>query len=167
MQLHQPSRQRQPDARGSTVHAGDHRQRAVQQGAHELLGGGAHLLERVEPAVARRPAAQVEARAEPTPGAVQHDHPRPLLGSGPEPLDERVAQREVDGVVGLGTIERRGYTLVGDVNYKDALDRASALTPVPGGVGLLTVAMLMKNTVEAARRRRGHVAVRSGAAEVG
>jgi methylenetetrahydrofolate dehydrogenase (NADP+)/methenyltetrahydrofolate cyclohydrolase len=67
----------------------------------------------------------------------------------------------------LGTIERRGYTLVGDVNYKDALDRASALTPVPGGVGLLTVAMLMKNTVEAARRRRGHVAVRSGAAEVG
>jgi methylenetetrahydrofolate dehydrogenase (NADP+)/methenyltetrahydrofolate cyclohydrolase len=33
--------------------------------------------------------------------------------------------------------------------------KASMFTPVPGGVGLLTVAMLMKNTVEAAKRRRG------------
>lgn len=55
----------------------------------------------------------------------------------------------------LATIERRGSTLVGDVNPVAALRRAAAYTPVPGGVGLLTVAMLMKNTVKAARMRRG------------
>jgi methylenetetrahydrofolate dehydrogenase (NADP+) / methenyltetrahydrofolate cyclohydrolase len=53
----------------------------------------------------------------------------------------------------LEAIERRGSTLVGDVNPKEAVEKASALTPVPGGVGLLTVAMLMKNTVTAARNR--------------
>jgi methylenetetrahydrofolate dehydrogenase (NADP+)/methenyltetrahydrofolate cyclohydrolase len=42
---------------------------------------------------------------------------------------------------------------VGDVNAKKAKDKAGAFTPVPGGVGLLTVAMLMKNTLEAARSR--------------
>ncbi len=55
----------------------------------------------------------------------------------------------------LGTINRRGYTLVGDVNPTDAQERAANFTPVPGGIGLLTVAMLMKNTVDAAKARRG------------
>jgi len=41
--------------------------------------------------------------------------------------------------------------LVGDVNYEDVMDVAGAITPVPGGVGPMTVAMLMKNTVKAAR----------------
>lgn len=54
----------------------------------------------------------------------------------------------------LAAIEKRGFTLVGDVNPKEAIEKAGSFTPVPGGVGLLTVAMLMKNTVEAARRRR-------------
>jgi methylenetetrahydrofolate dehydrogenase (NADP+)/methenyltetrahydrofolate cyclohydrolase len=54
----------------------------------------------------------------------------------------------------LKTIEKRGATLVGDVNPKEALRKAANFTPVPGGVGLLTVAMLMKNTLEAAKRRR-------------
>lgn len=45
----------------------------------------------------------------------------------------------------------RGYRLVGDVNYDDVFDVAGAITPVPGGVGPMTVAMLMKNTVKAAR----------------
>jgi methylenetetrahydrofolate dehydrogenase (NADP+)/methenyltetrahydrofolate cyclohydrolase len=54
----------------------------------------------------------------------------------------------------LNTIAKRGFTLVGDVNPKEAKAKAANFTPVPGGVGLLTVAMLMKNTVEAARRRR-------------
>jgi methylenetetrahydrofolate dehydrogenase (NADP+) / methenyltetrahydrofolate cyclohydrolase len=52
-------------------------------------------------------------------------------------------------------IERRGATLVGDVNPADAEAAAGWYTPVPGGVGLMTVAMLMKNTVKAARQRRG------------
>lgn len=55
----------------------------------------------------------------------------------------------------LETIERRGYTLVGDVHPTEAREVAGRLTPVPGGVGLLTVAMLMRNTLDAARRRRG------------
>jgi methylenetetrahydrofolate dehydrogenase (NADP+) / methenyltetrahydrofolate cyclohydrolase len=55
----------------------------------------------------------------------------------------------------LAAIETRGQTLAGDVNQREAIERAGSLTPVPGGVGLLTVAMLMKNTVTAARMRRG------------
>jgi methylenetetrahydrofolate dehydrogenase (NADP+)/methenyltetrahydrofolate cyclohydrolase len=55
----------------------------------------------------------------------------------------------------LETISRRGYTLVGDVNPAEADKVAGRRTPVPGGVGLLTVAMLMKNTVKAAKLRRG------------
>jgi methylenetetrahydrofolate dehydrogenase (NADP+)/methenyltetrahydrofolate cyclohydrolase len=55
----------------------------------------------------------------------------------------------------LNTIEKRGFTLVGDVNPKDARAKAGKFTPVPGGVGLLTVAMLMRNTVDAAKMRRG------------
>lgn len=55
----------------------------------------------------------------------------------------------------LATIEKRGSTLVGDVNPKEANEKAAAFTPVPGGVGLLTVAMLLKNTVVAAKLRRG------------
>jgi len=54
----------------------------------------------------------------------------------------------------LRTIEKRGFTLVGDVNPKEAREKAAFFTPVPGGVGLLTVAMLMRNTVEAAKMRR-------------
>lgn len=55
----------------------------------------------------------------------------------------------------LAVIARRGFTLVGDVHPAEGRLVAGKLTPVPGGVGLLTVAMLMKNTVAAAKRRRG------------
>lgn len=54
----------------------------------------------------------------------------------------------------LAAIEKRGFTLVGDVNPKEAIMKAANFTPVPGGVGLLTVAMLMRNTVDAAKQRR-------------
>lgn len=54
----------------------------------------------------------------------------------------------------LVAIEKHGFTLVGDVNPKEALGKAGAFTPVPGGVGLLTIAMLMRNTVDAAKLRR-------------
>lgn len=49
---------------------------------------------------------------------------------------------------------KRGSTIVGDVHPK-AYERAAAYTPVPGGVGPLTIAMLMSNTVRAAKMRRG------------
>jgi methylenetetrahydrofolate dehydrogenase (NADP+) / methenyltetrahydrofolate cyclohydrolase len=55
----------------------------------------------------------------------------------------------------LDTLRRRGQTLVGDVHPAEVSRVAGRLTPVPGGVGLLTIAMLMKNTVKAARQRRG------------
>ena len=54
----------------------------------------------------------------------------------------------------LAAIEKRGSTLIGDVHPKEAWEKAGSLTPVPGGVGLLTVAMLMRNTVDAAKQRR-------------
>ena len=54
----------------------------------------------------------------------------------------------------LEVVEKRGFTLVGDVHPAEAAEVAGMLTPVPGGVGLLTVAMLMKNTLKAARLRR-------------
>ena len=54
----------------------------------------------------------------------------------------------------LEVVEKRGYTLVGDVHPAESAKVAGLLTPVPGGVGLLTVAMLMKNTLLAASLRR-------------
>lgn len=54
----------------------------------------------------------------------------------------------------LEVVSKRGYTLVGDVHPAQAAEVAGKLTPVPGGVGLLTVAMLMKNTLRAAMERR-------------
>ena len=45
--------------------------------------------------------------------------------------------------------------LVGDVHFASAIQHAHAITPVPRGVGPMTIACLLENTVEAARRRRG------------
>ncbi len=53
----------------------------------------------------------------------------------------------------LQAFDRKGSVLVGDVNPIDVAQVAGAYTPVPGGVGPLTIAMLMANTVEAAERR--------------
>src|SRR6266576_824174 len=57
--------------------------------------------------------------------------------------------------VGINRVEdaasERGYRLVGDVAFDEVSKKASAITPVPGGVGPMTIAMLMSNTVKAAR----------------
>ena len=58
--------------------------------------------------------------------------------------------------------ERRGSLVVGDV-HPEVAEVAGALSPVPGGVGPLTIAMLLKNTLAAAQRRAGR-AGRSGRA---
>lgn len=55
----------------------------------------------------------------------------------------------------LKEFEKRGYIWVGDVDERGVKDVASMLTPVPGGVGPMTIATLMKNTLKAARMRRG------------
>jgi methylenetetrahydrofolate dehydrogenase (NADP+)/methenyltetrahydrofolate cyclohydrolase len=49
----------------------------------------------------------------------------------------------------------KGYALVGDVDFDAVAPRASFITPVPGGVGPMTVAMLMVNTLAAFRARTG------------
>ena len=58
--------------------------------------------------------------------------------------------------VGINRVEdvtkKSGYRLVGDVDFTAVEPQASALTPVPGGVGPMTIAMLMSNTVKACRR---------------
>jgi methylenetetrahydrofolate dehydrogenase (NADP+)/methenyltetrahydrofolate cyclohydrolase len=50
--------------------------------------------------------------------------------------------------------EKRGYIWVGDAHEREVKEVASMLSPVPGGVGPMTIAVLMKNTVKAARQRR-------------
>lgn len=58
--------------------------------------------------------------------------------------------------VGINRVEREGKSrLVGDVEFEPALERAGFITPVPGGVGPMTIAMLLANTVAAAARRAG------------
>ncbi len=55
----------------------------------------------------------------------------------------------------LAALEKRGGTLVGDVDFTHVAPKASAITPVPGGIGPLTVAMVISSTFKAARLRRG------------
>ena len=56
--------------------------------------------------------------------------------------------------VGINRVDddtrRAGYRLVGDVDYEAVAEKASAITPVPGGVGPMTIAMLLANTLRAA-----------------
>lgn len=56
-------------------------------------------------------------------------------------------------VIDVGINRGEGKKLLGDVEYAAAAERASAITPVPGGVGPMTIAMLLQNTLEAAERK--------------
>ena len=51
--------------------------------------------------------------------------------------------------------KEKGYRLVGDVDFENAKEVASAITPVPGGVGPMTITMLLYNTVQAAKQWAG------------
>ena len=57
--------------------------------------------------------------------------------------------------VGINRVDaperKRGYRLVGDVDFGPVSEKAAAITPVPGGVGPMTIAMLLRNTLNAAR----------------
>jgi len=61
--------------------------------------------------------------------------------------------------VGVNAVDdptaKKGYRLVGDVNFEEAKEVAGYITPVPGGVGPMTIAMLLKNTLDARKRRLG------------
>ncbi|MGE5680283.1 MAG: bifunctional 5,10-methylene-tetrahydrofolate dehydrogenase/5,10-methylene-tetrahydrofolate cyclohydrolase, partial [Bacillota bacterium] len=62
--------------------------------------------------------------------------------------------------VGINRVEDstkpKGYRIVGDVDFENVSKKASYITPVPGGVGLMTVAMLLQNTYEACKRIKNY-----------
>lgn len=94
-------------------------------------------------------------------GFIRGEHVKPgatVIDVGMNKITDETAARELfgdDTDRRIETIRERGYTLVGDVHPAEVKAVAGRLTPVPGGVGPLTVAMLMRNTVTAAMRRRG------------
>jgi methylenetetrahydrofolate dehydrogenase (NADP+)/methenyltetrahydrofolate cyclohydrolase len=76
----------------------------------------------------------------------------------PEFIKARMVKEGVVVIdVGMNRIEdksrKSGFRLAGDVDFKGVSKKARAITPVPGGVGPMTITMLLKNTIEAARRR--------------
>jgi methylenetetrahydrofolate dehydrogenase (NADP+)/methenyltetrahydrofolate cyclohydrolase len=82
------------------------------------------------------------------PGAV-------VVDVGMNTVTTRAEAERVFDPLRLEAFDRRGSLLTGDVHPGDMTRLASAYTPVPGGVGPLTIAMLMRNTIEAAERRTG------------
>lgn len=94
-----------------------------------------------------------------SPGFVRGDFIKPgatVIDVGINRVEERDAVIDYFGEdeSRLAQLETKGYTLVGDVHPREAQKVAGALTPVPGGVGPLTIAMLLDNTMRLARRRR-------------
>ncbi|MFN0103406.1 MAG: bifunctional 5,10-methylenetetrahydrofolate dehydrogenase/5,10-methenyltetrahydrofolate cyclohydrolase [Bryobacteraceae bacterium] len=93
------------------------------------------------------------------PAMLTRDHMKPgavLIDVGINRLDSRGEVVEIFGESSAKTaaFDTRGGVLVGDMHPYDAAELASYWTPVPGGVGPLTIAMLMVNTVESAERRQ-------------
>jgi methylenetetrahydrofolate dehydrogenase (NADP+)/methenyltetrahydrofolate cyclohydrolase len=84
------------------------------------------------------------------PGAIVIDVGQNVLKSADE-----VKKIFHDPTEPLKKLEAKGQVLIGDCQPEDAMEKAGAFTPVPGGVGPLTITMLMVNTVKAARDRRG------------
>jgi methylenetetrahydrofolate dehydrogenase (NADP+)/methenyltetrahydrofolate cyclohydrolase len=94
------------------------------------------------------------------PGFIGREHIKPgatVIDVGMNNVTDEDMARKLfgrDAKKRIEAISKRGYTLVGDVNPAEADAVAGRRTPVPAGVGLLTVAMLMRNTVKAAMLRR-------------
>jgi methylenetetrahydrofolate dehydrogenase (NADP+)/methenyltetrahydrofolate cyclohydrolase len=89
-------------------------------------------------------------------GLVRAEHVKPgavVIDVGMNRVEDPRAARELLDPARLPDFERKGYALVGDVHAPSVSVVASALTPVPGGVGPLTIALLLKNTVRAAAAR--------------
>ena len=92
-------------------------------------------------------------------GMIRKEHIKPgatVIDVGMNKLSKSSEVRDLfgsDAEARLNVLAKRGYTLVGDVHPFEADQIAGKRTPVPGGVGLLTVAMLMKNTLMAANLR--------------
>ena len=86
-------------------------------------------------------------------GNIRAEHVKPgavVVDVGMNRIDTPELARDLLEPARLAAFEARGHALVGDVAFPAVREVASALTPVPGGVGPLTIALLMKNTVKAA-----------------
>jgi len=75
-----------------------------------------------------------------------------VVDVGMNSVTDRAQAEKIFDVSRMEAFDKRGNLLVGDVHPGDMARVASAYTPVPGGVGPLTIAMLMRNTIEAAER---------------
>jgi methylenetetrahydrofolate dehydrogenase (NADP+)/methenyltetrahydrofolate cyclohydrolase len=92
------------------------------------------------------------------PAMIREEHIKPgavVVDVGINQVSDRSVAQSIFSAERLAEFDKRGRLLTGDVHPGDAARLASAWTPVPGGVGPLTIAMLMSNTIEAAERRTG------------
>ena len=86
-------------------------------------------------------------------GLVRAEHVKPgavVIDVGMNRVADAAQARQLVAPARMAELETRGYVLVGDVHEPSVAPVAGALTPVPGGVGPLTIAMLLRNTVAAA-----------------
>jgi methylenetetrahydrofolate dehydrogenase (NADP+)/methenyltetrahydrofolate cyclohydrolase len=91
-------------------------------------------------------------------GFVRAEHVKPgavVIDVGINRITDPAAARELLDDARFRDFETRKTALVGDVHFPQVREVASAVTPVPGGVGPLTIALLMQNTVKAARLLAG------------
>jgi methylenetetrahydrofolate dehydrogenase (NADP+)/methenyltetrahydrofolate cyclohydrolase len=98
-------------------------------------------------------------------GLVRAEHVKAgaaVIDVGMNRVADAAAAAELGGPERAEEFTRKGYLLVGDVHAPSVRERAGALTPVPGGVGPLTIAMLMSNTVSSAERSAGLSPLRAG-----
>ena len=129
--------------------------RAVIVGRSDIVGKPMALLMRPTalPAVCREGEILVAAMGRPA--MLTADYIRPgavVIDVGMNRVTDRAEAARIfrSSTERLATLDRRGSVLVGDVDPIDMQERSAAYTPVPGGVGPLTIAMLMSNTVAAA-----------------
>jgi len=86
-------------------------------------------------------------------GFVRAEHVKPgavVIDVGINRITDPAAARDLLDATRFADFEKKGSAMVGDVHFPSVREKASMITPVPGGVGPLTIALLMKNTVKAA-----------------
>jgi methylenetetrahydrofolate dehydrogenase (NADP+)/methenyltetrahydrofolate cyclohydrolase len=111
----------------------------------------AHSRTRDLPAVIKE--ADVLVAAIGKPGFVRAEHVKPgavVVDVGINRISDPAVAADLLDETRLAAFREKGSALVGDVDFRRVREVASAITPVPGGVGPLTIALLMKNTVSAA-----------------
>jgi methylenetetrahydrofolate dehydrogenase (NADP+)/methenyltetrahydrofolate cyclohydrolase len=111
----------------------------------------AHSRTRDLPSVTRE--ADILVAAIGKPGFVRASHVKPgavVIDVGINRIQDPAQAEDLLDAKRLEAFRQKGSALVGDVDFRRVREVASAITPVPGGVGPLTIALLMKNTVSAA-----------------